>query len=205
MVHKDSIRKLSLVLLASAISCASVNMPISRARDLGTSDQLMSATKAKPGVPVTSETPGFEAVQHGAQRSAHLLVSGSISPKTGAPVSLDMETLKTLQGHSISTSTVVTDGVLTFEGVLMRSVLDYVGAQGQTVTARALNGYEVEIPIQDFMNFDVLLAWSVNGTRLKSDDKGPFWIVYPRDQHDVLQDIRYDYRWVWQLISLQVN
>ena len=37
------------------------------------------------------------------------------------------------------------------------------------------------------------------------DDKGPFWIVYPRDQHEVLQDIRYDYRWVWQLDSLQVK
>lgn len=185
--------------------CVSAYTPISSALDLGISDQVTSSADAKTGVPATNEMPRFETVQNGAPGFASLLINGSISHQDGAPVSIDMETLKTLPVHSISTSTVVTDGVLTFEGVLMRSVLDHVGAQGQTVTARALNGYEVEIPVKDFTDFDVLLAWSVNGTRLKSDDKGPFWIVYPRDQHEVLQDIRYDYRWVWQLISLQVN
>lgn len=120
-------------------------------------------------------------------------------------VDLSLDTLQQLPHHEIATSTAVTDGVLVFEGVLMRAVMDHVGAHGDTVTARALNGYEIDIPLRDFTDFDVLLAWSVNGKRLMPDDKGPFWIVYPRDQHEVLQDIRYDYRWVWQLDSLQVK
>ncbi|MCI2394477.1 hypothetical protein [Aliiroseovarius sediminis] len=40
---------------------------------------------------------------------------------------------------------------------------------------------------------------------LERSDKGPLWIVYPRDAHKELQDIRYDYRWVWQLSELAVK
>lgn len=141
-----------------------------------------------------------------ASQAPSLRIEGSIAA-AGADnhIDLSLDTLQQLAHHEIATSTAVTDGVLVFEGVLMRAVMDHVGAHGDTVTARALNGYEIDIPLRDFTDFDVLLAWSVNGKRLMPDDKGPFWIVYPRDQHEVLQDIRYDYRWVWQLDSLQVK
>jgi hypothetical protein len=45
----------------------------------------------------------------------------------------------------------------------------------------------------------------MDGQTLSRDDKGPLWIVYPRDDHEALQDIRYDYRWVWQLYQLDVQ
>ena len=142
----------------------------------------------------------------GPDSPAHLQITGAISPANGSESAhAGMVLLESLPRHSLRTSTVVTDGVLKFDGVLMRDLLNHLGAHGETVTATALNGYAVDIPIQDFENFDVLLAWSADGERLKEDDKGPFWIVYPRDQHSVLQDIRYDYRWVWQLKALRVN
>lgn len=144
----------------------------------------------------------------GSQHARMLAIEG-VTPEAGGPdrVYLDMARLQSLGPHSIHTSTVVTDGVLRFDGVLMRDVLEHVGVSDRTgtITARALNGYEIDIPVKDFRDFDVLLAWSMDGEYLKEDDKGPFWIVYPRDQHVDLQDIRYDYRWVWQLVSLRVN
>lgn len=136
---------------------------------------------------------------------AVLRIEGDISWEGTDHAMLDLATLQTLTPYRISTSTVVTDGVLDFDGVLLRDVFDYVGARGNKVTATALNGYQVEIPMQDFLDFDVILAWAVDDQPLKADDKGPFWIIYPRDQHDVLQDIRYDYRWVWQLSALRVH
>lgn len=205
MVETNLTRRLGVALLLAVGVYAILHATSGRASDIQTFDGVTTPVHDKEGTTATIGKPGFDVFQLDSQRPARLLIEGAISREDGGPLYLDMETLKTLQPHSISTTTVVTDGVLTFEGVLMRSVLNYVGAHGATVTASALNGYKVDIPIKDFTNFDVLLAWSVNGARLKSDDKGPFWIVYPRDQHDVLQDIRYDYRWVWQLISLQVN
>ncbi|WP_236635919.1 molybdopterin-dependent oxidoreductase [Paracoccus aminophilus] len=109
--------------------------------------------------------------------------------------------------HEISTTTSVTEGVQQFEGVLMRDLLALMPRHepGDIVVVGALNDYEVEIPIEDFIRFDVILAHSMNGTRLTPRDKGPWWIIYPRDDHEELQDIRYDTRWVWQLNRLDIR
>ena len=87
----------------------------------------------------------------------------------------------------------------------MRDLLEFVGADGKTVTANALNDYTIDIPMEDFVRYDVLVATHMDGERLQPSDKGPFWIVYPRDEYSDLQDIRYDYRWVWQLIQLKIK
>lgn len=129
-------------------------------------------------------------------------VSGKID---GGSVTLDQTALDALPIFTIETSTVVTDGVHSFSGFLMRDVLDLVGATGEHVSAIALNDYAVEIPITDFYDYDVIVATHMDGAPLTRADKGPLWIVYPRDDHPALQDIRYDYRWVWQLYQLDVQ
>ncbi|ASM74518.1 molybdopterin-dependent oxidoreductase [Sulfitobacter sp. DFL-23] len=137
-----------------------------------------------------------------AQEHMALHVSGQIS---GGSVTLDQDALSGLPTVELVTSTVVTDGQHSFTGFLMRDLLDQLGAKGETVTAIALNDYVVEIPMADFYDFDVIAAHSMDGIPLDRDDKGPLWIVYPRDDHEALQDIRYDYRWVWQLYQLEVR
>lgn len=132
-----------------------------------------------------------------------LHITGTVAD--GAPVSLTRADLEALPQHVIETHTVVTDGVRSFEGPLMRDLLDHVGADGEEVVALALNDYEVTIPVADFENYDVVAALTMDGERLSPRDRGPIWIVYPRDDHAALQDIRYDYRWVWQLASLEVR
>ncbi|HEY9038896.1 MAG TPA: molybdopterin-dependent oxidoreductase [Roseovarius sp.] len=131
-----------------------------------------------------------------------LEVTGQIAD---GPAALDRATLQTLPSVTINTSTVVTDGVHAFSGVLMRDLLDSLDAQGDQVMAIALNEYAVDIPMSDFYDYDVILATTMDGKELTRDDKGPLWIVYPRDDHEALQDIRYDYRWVWQLSRLDVR
>jgi len=117
----------------------------------------------------------------------------------------DATMLATLPSATLETTTVVTDGVVQFDGFLMRDLLNLIGAEGETVTATALNDYIIDIPMADFERFDVLVATHMDGQRLLPSDLGPLWIVYPRDDHAELQDIRYDYRWVWQLVRLDVE
>jgi hypothetical protein len=135
-----------------------------------------------------------------------LEVRGAVS-RTNAEgaAHFDMEMLKALPAARLETTTAVTDGVRRFDGFLMRDLLAHVGAQGTTVTARALNDYAIEIAIEEFDRFDVLVAYEMDGKPLPPSDKGPLWIVYPRDQHTELQDIRFDYRWVWQLRWLDIR
>lgn len=117
----------------------------------------------------------------------------------------DMEMLMALPAVQLETTTAVTDGVRRFDGFLMRDLLEFIGAHGSTVTASAFNDYAIDIAIDEFDRFDVLVAYAMDGEPLLPSDKGPLWIVYPRDQHAELQDIRYDYRWVWQLMRLDVK
>lgn len=119
----------------------------------------------------------------------------------------DLAMLQTLPASTLYTSTVVTDGVKRFDGVLVRDLFNFLNyaPQSRKVEALALNDYLVEIPLSDFYEYDVLLATHMDGVLLTSIDKGPLWIVYPRDSVRKLQDIRYDYRWVWQLKYLHIR
>jgi hypothetical protein len=135
-----------------------------------------------------------------------LAVHGAIANTNVDDAALfDMEMLKALPSARLETTTVVTDGVRRFDGFFMRDLLERVGAQGSTVTATALNDYVIDIDIEDFDRFEVLVAYEMDGKPLLPSDKGPLWIVYPRDQYAELQDIRYDYRWVWQLRRLDIK
>ncbi|HEY8576170.1 MAG TPA: molybdopterin-dependent oxidoreductase [Devosia sp.] len=135
-----------------------------------------------------------------------LVVRGNVevtNSEEGAAFDRDM--LTALGETEIRTSTPWTDGVQVFTGVLARTVFERVGAEGTTVAAAALNDYTVEVPMEDFQNYDVLLATAMNGEELRVSDKGPLWIVYPRDDQRALQDRRLHDRWVWQLKSLSVQ
>ena len=132
-----------------------------------------------------------------------LQITGAVAEE--GPISLTRADLEALPQHVIETHTVVTDGLRRFEGPLMRDLLAHLGAEGDEVVARALNDYEITIPVEDFENYDVVAALTMDGERLSPRDRGPIWIVYPRDDHAELQDIRYDYRWVWQLASLEIR
>ena len=135
-----------------------------------------------------------------------LRIAGDIGlTNQGNEAHFDRKMIKALPGQVLKTGTSVTEGVNRFEGVLMRDILAKVEANGETVVATALNDYVVEIPMEDFYHYDVIAALSMDGERLLPRDKGPIWIVYPRDDFQELQDIRYDYRWVWQLMHIEVR
>jgi len=134
-----------------------------------------------------------------------LTISGKIEQTNVAgQAQFDREMLEALGKASYTTSSEVSTVPMRFEGVPLRAVLERVGARGTTMKARALNDYQVSIPLED-LQFEPILAMKVDGKVIAARDKGPLWIVYPRDQFPVLQDVRYDSRWVWQLNKLQID
>lgn len=135
-----------------------------------------------------------------------LTVGGNIQhPNIDDVAAFDEALLESLPRHVLKTTTAVTDGVKRFDGFLIHDLFELVGAEGQTVRASTLNDYIIDIPMQDIDRFKVLIATHMDGKRLLPSDRGPLWIVYPRDDYDELRDIRYDYRWVLQLIRLDVE
>lgn len=135
-----------------------------------------------------------------------LTVTGKIeNMNSDGAALLDEGILSTFPKHRIETRTPWTDGVASFDGVLLSDVLAAVGACGNSLFAEAINGYRIELPISDAEKFGVLLAMRMNGRPLSRRDKGPLWMVYPRDSFDEIRDERYDSRWVWQLNKLEVR
>lgn len=113
--------------------------------------------------------------------------------------------LEALSKTEIRTTTVWTDGVQSFDGPLVRDVLPKQDLSGLTVFAVAMNDYTVEIPAEDFATYDVILAMRQNGKQLSVRDKGPIWIVYPRDDHPELQSNAENAKWIWQLKRLELR
>lgn len=176
-----------MVKLLIALTCFIISSTLS-----GCSNDI-----AEHEVPVALEHP------HG---PIILEVKGSIThTNSDASAIFDMAMLERLPITTIETTTSATDGILRFEGFLVRDLLRRLGAKGETLTATAHNQYAVNIPLSDFDKFDTIIAYKMNGKYLDPHNKGPLWIIYPRDHYVILQDIRYDYRWVWQLKALEVQ
>ena len=136
---------------------------------------------------------------------AVLTISGQIyATNADDRAVFDMEMLRQLGAESLTTHTPWTVGPQEFVGVPMRVLLEAVGADGDVLIARALNDYHAEIPITDFYDFPVLLAYSNNGSPMSVRDKGPLWIVYPWDDEPEQGDPENRHKWVWQLNVIEV-
>lgn len=135
-----------------------------------------------------------------------LELSGQIS-QTNAPqqAQFDMAMLAALPQHSFSTQTPWYPKPVKFTGPLLRDVLRAAGARGNTIVAVALNDYKTEIPFQDAMQYQVIVARLMNDKPMPVREKGPLFIIYPFDSQSELRAALYYNRSAWQLRSLQIK
>lgn len=135
-----------------------------------------------------------------------LRISGQVeNTNRSGSAAFDMAMLREVGVSRLRTSTPWTQGRPEFTGVLISDLLKTVGAKGRKVVAVALNDYRVEIPLSDFTRYPVLLAYQMDGKRLKVRDKGPLWIIYPRDDYAELDSKPMQARWVWQVKELKIQ
>ncbi len=135
-----------------------------------------------------------------------LTVSGNIAnTNAGAKAEFDREMLEALGTTEVKQGTPWTDGKQTFGSVLGIKILQAVGANGDTIIARAVNDYQVEIPVSDLENYPVLFAMKQNGRYMRLRDKGPLWIIYPYETYPNLATAENRERWIWQLSTMIIK
>lgn len=135
-----------------------------------------------------------------------LTVTGKIAAdRYPSGATFDRDALIALGLEKLETETHFTKGMQSFDGVRLTALLNAVGADGTILTATGLDGYSVDIPIEDAARFNVFLALNWNGAVMKVRNKGPVWIVYPISQFPEVNTEVYSARSVWQLKTLAVK
>ena len=134
-----------------------------------------------------------------------LTLRGKLGVTNGAGVAdFDMTMLEALPQRNISTRTPWYDGPRKFTGPLLRDVLKAAGAQGSGLRAIALNDYKVDIPVDDALKFDVVLARLLDDKPMPVREKGPLFIIYPFDDKPELRVPQYFSRCAWQLGTIEI-
>lgn len=134
-----------------------------------------------------------------------LTVSGTIdTANVDGTAQFDMDMLKALPAHSISTSTIWTEGVLMFTGVPIALLLEELGSSGNTLRASAINDYTIEIPLDTLEDEHPILAYEMNGEPMHRREKGPLWVIYPFDSAEEFRTSQVFSRSIWQLDRIEI-
>jgi hypothetical protein len=113
--------------------------------------------------------------------------------------------LLALPAHSITTATTWTPRS-TFTGPLLSDVLKAVGAYGSQIEIHTLDDYTCVVPVADAARYGVVVAYEMNGQRLKVSNFGPLFLIYPRDQHPLeLDGAAGDSKFAWQIKSMTIK
>lgn len=135
-----------------------------------------------------------------------LKVDGMINDcNEGLEVHFDEALFDALPHKTIKTENPWDQGSSTYEGVLLRDLMKYVKADGQTATFTALNDYRSDITLADIDKYDVILAYKRDGEKLSVREKGPFFVVFPfTDVPELAVESRYAQS-VWQVNRITVK
>lgn len=135
-----------------------------------------------------------------------LTVSGKISmTNVGDAAQFDLDALMALPKTEYITSTIWTDGDIRFTGVALTDLMQALGADPDSIVAKALNDYSITISKDDIGPDYPMIAYHMDGETFSRREKGPLWVVFPYDRsEDFKQELVYGLS-VWQLETLTVE
>lgn len=123
----------------------------------------------------------------------------------GTTAQFDLAMLDALPQTSFSTTTIWTEGMVSFSGPALMSVLDSIEAEPGQITAIAANEYSIALSPDTVDASYPILATRKNGLPFSLRDSGPIWLIYPFDSYEKYRNDLIYSQSVWQLIRLRVN
>ena len=116
----------------------------------------------------------------------------------------DVAALQALPQVTVNADFPMGGPVYLFEGPLLKDVFESVGATGDVVTIRALDGYAVDISLVDAYAAGAVVALKRDGIPFAIGDFGPTHVVFPRADRDDLAGMNDDW-WVWSIYHIHVE
>lgn len=98
-----------------------------------------------------------------------------------------------------------TDGIITFEGPSLQTVLSSTGITGGEIKLTAVNDYSVSIPWSAIEENFPVVANRMNGEPFSVREKGPLWLVFPYDADEEYRTEQIFSYSVWQLDRISMD
>lgn len=115
-----------------------------------------------------------------------------------------LEDLDAIPATTVVTSNDFVDEAAVFTGPRLLEFLETLDTDLPTsIMLTAINDYTTEIPIEEIIKYNVILALRKNGTELSRRDKGPIWVIYPMSEHPELRDSIFNERLIWQVVKME--
>lgn len=139
-----------------------------------------------------------------AAQSVILTVTGEMSLANNKnTIDFDRYSLKKMAWKDVTVENSFLDGTHSFSGTPLADLLRFIGVSSGKLRALALDGYSVEIPVSDAFQKDVILAMDHNGKPMRIRDRGPIWLIYPK-QKDLSYRSSDDEKMIWQLRYIEI-
>lgn len=135
-----------------------------------------------------------------AQDPSALQVTGT----NGVAVTFSLADLDALDQVMITTTTIWTEGEITFTGPSLQAVLRMAEIVSPNLTFTALNDYAIEMSAPEADAIYPILATRMDGQLMSVREKGPFWIVFPYDSDPSFQTETIYSQSIWQLDRIDV-
>ncbi|NYZ11115.1 hypothetical protein HL658_01020 [Azospirillum sp. RWY-5-1] len=132
-----------------------------------------------------------------------LIVTGATD--RGPEVRLAPSDLEAAGVTAIVTATPWSVPASRFEGPRLDALLTALGARGGEVVLSALDGYSVTLPRGLLERYGAILAMRQDGRPLSVRDRGPYWLMFPFDDHAELRNDRHYYQAIWQVNRIEVR
>jgi len=121
-----------------------------------------------------------------------------------APVALSDADLAALPQVEFTTTTIWTEGEMTFSGPSLSGLLATLGVAGADVEMTAINNYKVRVPREAIETDVPIVANRIDGRGFGVRQKGPLWVMYPYDAEERYRsEVFFSYS-IWQLKSIRV-
>lgn len=120
------------------------------------------------------------------------------------PIALSDADLAALPQVKFTTTTVWTEGEMTFSGPSLSGLLGTLGVSDGDVKMTAVNNYKVRVPRAAIEANAPIIANRIDGKEFGVRQKGPLWLVYPYDAEERFRSETIFSYSIWQLTSIHV-
>lgn len=120
-------------------------------------------------------------------------------------VEMDAAMLNALPQISFETTTIWTEGMITFSGPSLHSLMAQVGITEGNLSLTAVNDYSIQVSVADIDENAPIVATLMNGEPISRREKGPYWLVFPYDSEAKYQSEDIYSQSIWQLVSIELD